>query len=54
MMMAKFRSRCSWAMAWAMKGNFWTVVMMILLPSVMSLLEVCGTLSVSHGGASPG
>ena len=52
MMMANFRSRCSWLMASAMKGNFWTVVMVILLPSVMSLrrsaeLSACPTVELT-------
>ena len=37
-----------------MTGNFWTVVMMILFPSVMSLLEVGAGFGVSHGGANLG
>ena len=36
MSMANLRSKCSWAMASRMKGNFCTVVMMSFFPSVMS------------------
>ena len=36
MMMANLRSRCSLPMSSRMKGNFWTVVMMILFPSSMN------------------
>ena len=36
MMMAKRRARCSLPISLRMKGNFWTVEMMIFLPSLMN------------------
>ena len=37
MMMANFRPRCSSPISSRMKGNFWTVVMMIFLPASRNL-----------------
>ena len=51
MMIAKRRSRCCAPMSSRMNGNFWTVVMMIFLPSAMKRAEVAGMLGVADGRA---
>ena len=54
MMMAKRRSRCLSPISARTNGNFWTVVMMIFLPTFDHLPQVRGVLGVSDGGAHLG
>ena len=54
MRMAKRRPRCSSPISSRMKGNFWTVEMMIFLPASRNRRRVAGALLVPHRRADLG